>query len=87
MSRPKTESAVLTLRVPAALDRRLTREARRRRSTRSEVARTLLEEGLGTGDSGIHAEARRQSLLVSGRRSERDALRFVTAVADPSAWK
>lgn len=87
MARAKTESAVLTLRVPAALDRRLTREARRRRKTRSDVARAMLEAGLGAGDPGIHAEAARQSILVSRRRSERDALRFVVSVADPAAWK
>lgn len=87
MPRSKNESAVLTLRVPAALDRRLTREARRRRKTRSEVARTLLEAGLGSGDSGVHEEARRQSILVSRRRSEREALRFVVAAADPAAWR
>jgi len=57
MSRPKTDSAVLTLRVPARVHRYLTREARR------------------------------QSLLVSKRRSEREALAFLDAVADRRGWK
>jgi predicted transcriptional regulator len=76
MARLKTASAVLTIRVPSDLDRRLAREARRRRQTRSEVARSLLEAGLGTGEPDQGAEARRQSLLASGRRSERDAIHF-----------
>jgi mRNA interferase MazF len=43
MARPKTDSTVLTIRVPVSLDRRLAREARRRRLTRSEVARAILD--------------------------------------------
>jgi hypothetical protein len=82
MPRPKTDSAVLTIRVPAALDRRLVREARRRRQTRSEVARAILEAELGGADTDLPAEARRQSLLVRRRRSEREALRFILDVAD-----
>ena len=87
MARPKTESAVLTLRVPAPLNRRLAREARRRRTTRSEVARAILETGLDTGEPDLASEARRQSLLVGRRRSERDALAFVTSAADLRGWR
>ena len=86
MARPRTDSRVLTIRVPASLGRRLAREAQRRRTTRSEVARTILEGGL-TGGVDVAVEARRQSLLVKRRRSERDALAFVTGVADGSGWK
>ena len=88
MARPKTDSTVLTIRVPAALERRLAREARRRHVTRSEVARTALEAGLGGGDaSNFEAEARRQSLLVSKLRSEREVLRFIAEIADTTGWK
>lgn len=87
MSRPKRDSTVLTLRVPVALDRRLAREARRRRQTRSEVARDILETGLNPGEPDLIAEARRQSLLVSRRRSERDALTFLQDVADTRRWR
>ena len=87
MARTKIDSAVLTIRVPASLDRRIAREARRRRQTRSEVARAILESGLGTGEPDLAAEARRQSLLVSRRRSEREALRFVSHAADTSGWR
>lgn len=87
MARPKSDSTVLTIRVPVALERRLVREARRRRVTRSEVARAALEAGLGGGAPDIAAEARRQSLLVSKLRSERDVLRFTAEIADTTGWK
>jgi hypothetical protein len=84
MARPRTDSTVLTVRVPAALERRLAREAKRRRQTRSEVARSILEAELGAGPSDLAAEAHRQSRLVSRRRSERDTLAFILDVADPA---
>jgi len=88
MARPKTDSAVLTLRVPASVDRYLTREARRRRQTRSEIARSILQERVeGSSEADFLTEARRQSLLVSRRRSERDILAFLGAVADRRGWK
>lgn len=87
MARPKTDSTVLTLRVPVALERRLAREARRRRQTRSEVARAILEAELGDDGSDLLAEARRQSLLVRRRRSERDALDFILHVGDSTQAK
>lgn len=82
MARPKTDSTVLTIRVPASLDRRLAREARRRRQTRSEVARAILEAELGVPGMDLATEARRQSLLVRRRASEREAIRFILDVAD-----
>jgi hypothetical protein len=87
MARPKSDSTVLTIRVPVGLDRRLAREARRRRRTRSEVARQLLEAGLGSDEPDFAAEARRQSRLVSRRRSEREALAFIAGAADAAGWK
>ena len=88
MARPKTDSAVLTIRVSTTLDRQLAREARRSRKTRSQVARAILEAGLGSGEpDAAAAEARRQSLLVSRRRSERDALTFIVETADLRGWK
>jgi hypothetical protein len=87
MARPKTDTAVLTVRVPAALEKRIAREARRRGQTRSEVARNILEAGLGGGGADFASEARRQSLLASRRRSDRDVLRFMTAIADTTGWR
>jgi hypothetical protein len=88
MSRPKTDSAVLTLRVPAKVHRYLTREARRRRQTRSDIARSILQERVeGSGEPDFLVEARRQSLLVSKRRSERDILAFLDGALDHRGWK
>ena len=81
------DSAVVTVRVPAALNRKLEREARRQRKTRSEMAREILEHALADTVADPAADARRQSMLVSRRRSERDALRFVIDAADTSGWK
>jgi hypothetical protein len=89
MARPKTDSEVLTLRVPASVHRYLTREARRRRQTRSDVARSILQERVdGSAEADFRAEARRQSLLVSRQhRTERDTLAFLDAVSDRRGWK
>jgi Protein of unknown function (DUF3018)/Ribbon-helix-helix protein, copG family len=86
---PKAGSAVLTLRVSQELDRRIAREARRRRRTKSAVLREVLESAF-VGNSPAEdpaTEARRQSLLVSGRASEKDALRFIEGVADVRGWR
>ena len=82
MARAKVDSTVLTIRVPTSLDRRLAREARRRRQTRSEVARSILEAELGAGGADLASEARRQSMLVRRRASEREAIEFILDVAD-----
>jgi antidote-toxin recognition MazE-like antitoxin/ribbon-helix-helix CopG family protein len=89
MSRVGKAPAVLTVRIGADLTRSLTREARRRRKTKSEVAREILAAGLGGegGDLDLAQEARRQSLLVSRRRSEREILEFVEQTADTRGWK
>ena len=82
-------SRVVTLRVPLALDRRLASEARRLRRTKSDLAREALSTAFGetTVVEDPAREARRQSLLVSSRKSEREALKFVTASADRRGWK
>lgn len=87
MARPKTDSTVLTVRVPVALEKRLAREARRKQQTRSEIARAILEAGLGPGGSELAREARRQSLLANRQRSDRETLRFMTALADTTGWR
>lgn len=87
MAKPRPVSTVVTLRVTPELSRLLTREARRQRKTRSTLAREILQLQL-TGIEPDHAaEARRQSLLVSRRRSDRDALVFVEHAADTRGWK
>jgi predicted transcriptional regulator len=81
-------AAVLTIRIDADLTRSLAREARRRRKTKSEVAREILAAGLNAeGGNLIAQEARRQSLLVSHRRSERETLDFIEQAADTRGWE
>ena len=81
-------SAVLTIRVPRDVERRLAREARRQRRTRSEVARLILEASLlGERASDPSIEARRQSKLAAAQAEESEVLRFVTDVADLRGWK
>jgi predicted DNA-binding protein len=85
----RPSSAVVTLRVPDDLDRRIAREARRRRRTKSELVREALETAFGESSAATDpaAEARRQSLLVSGRKSEAEALDFSVAAADTRGWR
>ena len=82
-------TTVLTLRVPPDLDRRITHHARRTKRSKSVVLREALQLAFGSGpppdDPG--REARRQSLLVSGRASERDAIAFVEHAVDHRGWK
>lgn len=87
---PKPErSTVLTLRVPRDLDRRIGRVARQRRSTKSAVLREALQNAFGEGEPAEDParEARRQSLLVSGRGSEQEALEFLEQAADDQGWQ
>ena len=88
MARPRS-TAVVTFRVSAALDRAIAREARRRRQNRSALLREILERALEGGGAVLDpaAEARRQSLLVSQRASEREALEFVEEFADRREWR
>jgi hypothetical protein len=87
MAKTDVSTDVLTIRVSRDISRRLTREARRQRRTRSGVARAILAAGLGDEPEDPHAEARRQSLLVRHRGSEREAIRFITDVADLKGWE
>jgi len=85
----RTKSAVVTIRVPVDLDRRIAREARRRRRPKSALLRDALQTAFAdTPPADDPArEARRQSLLVSGRDSEREALEFIEASADQQGWR
>jgi predicted transcriptional regulator len=81
-------STVLTVRVPRGLDRKLTREARRLRQTRSKTACALLESALqGNPDEDPASEARRQSRLASQRASEKEVLAFIANVSDLRGWE
>jgi predicted transcriptional regulator len=80
---------VVTIRVPEELDRRIAREARRRRRSKSALVRDALQSvfaAVAPADDPAR-EARRQSLLVSGRASEHEALEFIEASADDGGWR
>jgi hypothetical protein len=84
----KVSSALLTVRIGVELDRSLAHEARRSRKTKSEVAREILTASLaGKRAPDLATEARRQSLLVSRRRSERETLDFLEQAADTRGWR
>lgn len=89
MSQGSRASTVVTLRLSRDLDRRIAREARRRRRTKSAILREIVEGALGGEETSPdpEQEARRQSLLVSGRKSEREVLRFVDSVSDRKGWR
>jgi hypothetical protein len=88
MPRPSRESAVLTIRVTPTLSRRLDREARRQRLTRSEAARVILQTALeGQPDDDLAAEARRQSALAAESAADTETLKFIAEVADSRGWK
>jgi Antitoxin MazE-like len=89
MSRPAKASSLLSIRIGSGLGRSLAREARRRQVTKSALAREILAAGLGGDGEGLDLaeQARRQSILVSRRRSEREALEFVEHAADTRGWE
>ena len=88
MPKKAVSSAVVSVRVSVDLDRRLTVAARRRRRSRSETARSILEAALTTGGAPDPArEARRQSRLASTRASEQDVLQFIATAADLRGWR
>lgn len=64
------------------------REAKRRRTTKSEVVRQYLVDGLTGGRvrAELAREARRQSLLVSRHSSEGEILDFLEEVTDRRGW-
>jgi hypothetical protein len=81
-------SAVLTIRVPQSLNRKLTQEARRQRRTRGETARALLASALeDVSVADLAEEARRQSRLASRHASEKEVLEFVLDAADVRGWE
>lgn len=84
-----SHTTVLTIRVPVDLDRRIARAARQRKSTKSALLREAIASAFGDAPEADDParEARRQSLLVSGRASDRDVLDFVDHVADGQGWR
>jgi len=82
-----TVSAIVTIRITRDLERRLAREARRSRRSRSEVARAILEQHLSGPAVDPYAEARRQSLLASAQDADRDTMDRIEHIGDSRGWK
>lgn len=82
-------TTVVTLRVPADLDRRIAQRARRARTSKSALLREALLQAFSDSPAADDpaGEARRQSLRVSRRASERDANDFVARAADTRGWR
>jgi predicted transcriptional regulator len=87
MPKRGSSSEVLSLRVSAELDRRLRIEARKRRQSRSEAARQLLEASLAKKGPDLLREARRQSRLARASESDVETLEFMMSVADTQGWR
>jgi hypothetical protein len=87
VSAPGKSASLLKLHLGVDLARSLAREARRRRKTKSEVAREILSASLLGAGTPDPVEARRQSLLVSRRRSEKQTLDFLESAADVRGWR
>jgi predicted transcriptional regulator len=87
MAQESNVSAVVTVRLTRELERRLSREARRSRRTRSEVARDILEAHLSCSAPDPAAEARRQSVLASRQDADRETLAFIEHAGDQRGWK
>lgn len=88
MKKGSSASAVLTIRVPQTLNRKLAQEARRQRRTRGETARALLAAALeDVKQEDPAVEARRQSRLASRQASERDTQVFIADIADLRGWE
>lgn len=84
---PTNVSSILTVRLTPEVERRLAREARRSRRSRSEVARAILEAHLAGPATDPDAEARRQSLLASAQDADRETLAFIEHAGDSRGWK
>lgn len=79
-------SSILTVRLTPEMSRRLAREARRTRRSRSEVAREIIETHLAGPSVDPDADARRQSLLASAQDADRETLDFIEHAGDSRGW-
>jgi len=88
MSAPEP-TTVLTLRVPADLDRRISREARRARKTKSALLRDALIQAFADGPPPDDPRARGPPPVPPRQPpgSEREAIDFVEHAADTRGWR
>jgi RHH-type rel operon transcriptional repressor/antitoxin RelB len=76
---------MLGIRLDPELERRLEALARQTGKSKSYHAREALQRYLM--ENRLPAEARRQSVSVSRRKNEQDALDFIEDAADQTGWR
>jgi metal-responsive CopG/Arc/MetJ family transcriptional regulator len=79
-------SEVIVVRMSKKAIDRLDAAARARGIKRSEFVRKVLESNLAESIDMVE-ESRRQSLLVSRRESEQDAMAFIEATMSSDGWE
>jgi len=73
------------IRLEEELDHKLATIAKQRGLTKSDLVREAIRRFLD--ENGLASEARRQSLLVSGRKGEEEALDSIEHTADLDGWR
>ena len=79
-------SEAIVIRMSKHAVQRLDAAARARGVKRSEFVRGILESNLNE-TMDLAEEARRQSLLISRRESERDAMDFIASAMSTDGWE
>ena len=85
-SAPSTTSQALVVRLDTKMLSRVDRAARARGLKRSEFVRQIIAASIDAGGD-LTAEARRQSLLVSRSKSEKEAAEFTAAAISTEGWR
>ena len=82
---PATE--VVTFRLSAELYRRLVKEARSRRMSKTDILRSVLSAHLQAPAEDRAAEARRQSMLAAAVDRDGGLAAFMDAAHDDRGWR
>lgn len=73
------------IRLEDELDHKLAAIAKQRGLTKSDLVREAIRRFLNENE--LASEARRQSLLVSGRKGEEETLEYMEHTADLDGWQ
>ncbi len=76
---------MLGIRLEEELDQKLAAIARQRGITKSALVREAIRRFLAENE--LVSESRRQSLLVAGRKEERETLEQIEQTVDLEGWK
>ena len=80
-------SEVVTFRLSAELYRRLVKEARSRRMSKTDILRSVLSAHLQAPVEDRAAEARRQSMLAAAVDRDGGLAAFMDAAHDDRGWR